>query len=187
MLIRIETRAGHGGGKPTSKRIDEVTDHWAFLVKNLGMKLPGQFRQAVELELPRSHSMSNIHGEERKIDRRTCLQGVVGAAVGLVASQRLAVGSPKCRQRRGSAARGQEIRDPLTLEQSLRLAGQNLLGILDPDDNYLPYWELTVQPDYRRLWESGGRPTISAAGWMRCCGWRKRSGLKSPRWSRRRW
>jgi prolyl oligopeptidase len=39
VLIRIETRAGHGGGKPTSKRIAEVTDLWAFLVKSLGMKL----------------------------------------------------------------------------------------------------------------------------------------------------
>lgn len=37
ILIRIETRAGHGAGKPTSKVIDEVTDEWAFLVKTLGM------------------------------------------------------------------------------------------------------------------------------------------------------
>jgi prolyl oligopeptidase len=40
VLIRIETRAGHGAGKPTSKRIAETADLWAFLVKNLGMKLP---------------------------------------------------------------------------------------------------------------------------------------------------
>ena len=39
-LIRIETRAGHGAGKPTSKVIEEVADKWAFLVKNLGMQLP---------------------------------------------------------------------------------------------------------------------------------------------------
>ncbi len=39
VLIRIETRAGHGGGKPTGKRIAEVTDLWAFLVRNLGIKL----------------------------------------------------------------------------------------------------------------------------------------------------
>jgi prolyl oligopeptidase len=37
VLIRIETRAGHGGGKPTSKIIEEVTDEFAFLVKNLQM------------------------------------------------------------------------------------------------------------------------------------------------------
>jgi prolyl oligopeptidase len=42
ILIRIETRAGHGGGKPTAKQIDETADEWAFLVKNLKMHLsPG--------------------------------------------------------------------------------------------------------------------------------------------------
>jgi len=40
VLIRIETRAGHGAGKPTSKVIEETTDQWAFLVKSLQMKLP---------------------------------------------------------------------------------------------------------------------------------------------------
>jgi prolyl oligopeptidase len=43
VLIRIETRAGHGGGKPTAKVIEEVTDQLAFLVKNLSMKLPKGF------------------------------------------------------------------------------------------------------------------------------------------------
>ena len=38
VLIRIETRAGHGGGKPTSKLIEEATDQWAFLVKELGVQ-----------------------------------------------------------------------------------------------------------------------------------------------------
>lgn len=37
VLIRIETRAGHGAGKPTAKIIEEVSDKWAFLVKNLKM------------------------------------------------------------------------------------------------------------------------------------------------------
>lgn len=36
VLARIETRAGHGAGKPTSKVIEEVADEWAFLVKHLG-------------------------------------------------------------------------------------------------------------------------------------------------------
>ena len=36
VLIRIETRAGHGAGKPTSKLIDEATDQLAFLAKTLG-------------------------------------------------------------------------------------------------------------------------------------------------------
>jgi prolyl oligopeptidase len=39
VLIRIETSAGHGAGKPTAKRIEEMADQWAFLVKNLQMKL----------------------------------------------------------------------------------------------------------------------------------------------------
>ena len=34
-LIRIETRAGHGAGKPTAKQIEEATDELAFLVKVL--------------------------------------------------------------------------------------------------------------------------------------------------------
>jgi len=37
ILIRIETRAGHGAGKPTAKIIEELTDQWAFLVKSLRM------------------------------------------------------------------------------------------------------------------------------------------------------
>ena len=36
-LIRIETKAGHGAGKPTSKMIEEAADKWAFLVKTLGL------------------------------------------------------------------------------------------------------------------------------------------------------
>lgn len=34
-LLRVETRAGHGAGKPTSLRIDEVADIYAFLFDNL--------------------------------------------------------------------------------------------------------------------------------------------------------
>ncbi len=39
-LIRIETRAGHGAGKPTSKLIEEAADKWAFLLKELNMEAP---------------------------------------------------------------------------------------------------------------------------------------------------
>ncbi|MDX2038053.1 MAG: prolyl oligopeptidase family serine peptidase [Isosphaeraceae bacterium] len=35
VLIRIETKAGHGAGKPTSKSIEEAADRWAFLSKVL--------------------------------------------------------------------------------------------------------------------------------------------------------
>jgi prolyl oligopeptidase len=38
VLIRVETKAGHGAGKPISKTIDEISDEWSFLVKSLGMK-----------------------------------------------------------------------------------------------------------------------------------------------------
>ena len=36
-LIRIETRAGHGSGKPTDKIIEEAADLWAFSAKFTGM------------------------------------------------------------------------------------------------------------------------------------------------------
>jgi prolyl oligopeptidase len=39
-LIRIETKAGHGAGKPTAKRIEETADVFAFLVKNLKINFP---------------------------------------------------------------------------------------------------------------------------------------------------
>jgi prolyl oligopeptidase len=35
ILIRIETRAGHGAGTPTSKRIEEYADIYAFLSESL--------------------------------------------------------------------------------------------------------------------------------------------------------
>jgi prolyl oligopeptidase len=38
VLIRIETRAGHGSGTPTTKQIEQVADLWAFLAANLGME-----------------------------------------------------------------------------------------------------------------------------------------------------
>ncbi len=38
ILVRIETKAGHGAGKPTSKQIDEAADRFAFLVRELRMK-----------------------------------------------------------------------------------------------------------------------------------------------------
>ncbi|HEX8288136.1 MAG TPA: prolyl oligopeptidase family serine peptidase [Pyrinomonadaceae bacterium] len=37
VLIRIETKAGHGAGKPTAKIIEEQADIYGFLMKNLGM------------------------------------------------------------------------------------------------------------------------------------------------------
>ena len=37
ILIRIDSKAGHGAGKPTSKRIDEAADMYAFLFQNIGV------------------------------------------------------------------------------------------------------------------------------------------------------
>jgi prolyl oligopeptidase len=37
VIIRIDTKAGHGAGKPTTKQIEEVADRWGFLVKALKM------------------------------------------------------------------------------------------------------------------------------------------------------
>jgi prolyl oligopeptidase len=41
VLIRIETKAGHGAGKPTAKQIEELADELAFLVKTLGIQKAG--------------------------------------------------------------------------------------------------------------------------------------------------
>ncbi|HEY1952023.1 MAG TPA: prolyl oligopeptidase family serine peptidase [Gemmatimonadaceae bacterium] len=38
VLVRIETKAGHGAGKPTTKLIDETADRFAFLVRELHMR-----------------------------------------------------------------------------------------------------------------------------------------------------
>lgn len=43
ILIRIDTRAGHGAGKPTAMLIEEAADIDAFLIRSLGMTLPGDF------------------------------------------------------------------------------------------------------------------------------------------------
>ncbi|MFI5220280.1 MAG: prolyl oligopeptidase family protein [Bacteroidia bacterium] len=41
VLVRIDVKAGHGGGKPVSKQIDETADVLAFTFFNLGMQMPG--------------------------------------------------------------------------------------------------------------------------------------------------
>jgi prolyl oligopeptidase len=38
VLIRIETNAGHGAGKPTDKAIEEVADKWAFMLYQMGIE-----------------------------------------------------------------------------------------------------------------------------------------------------
>ncbi|NER05703.1 MAG: S9 family peptidase [Okeania sp. SIO3C4] len=43
VLIRIETKAGHGAGKPTTKIIEEITDEFAFLLRNFEIELSENF------------------------------------------------------------------------------------------------------------------------------------------------
>ncbi|HKU14316.1 MAG TPA: prolyl oligopeptidase family serine peptidase [Steroidobacteraceae bacterium] len=38
VLLRVETRAGHGAGKPVWMQIEDYADQWAFLVKTLHME-----------------------------------------------------------------------------------------------------------------------------------------------------
>ncbi|MCB9566428.1 MAG: S9 family peptidase [Myxococcales bacterium] len=58
VMIRIETKAGHGAGKPTSKKIEEAADLWAFAAANLGMEFsaPGEAAAPVAAEAEASAS-----------------------------------------------------------------------------------------------------------------------------------
>lgn len=47
VLIRIETRAGHGSGSPTEMVIEDYADRWAFLIRNLGMRLPEGYGESL--------------------------------------------------------------------------------------------------------------------------------------------
>ncbi len=38
ILLRVDTKAGHGAGKPTSKQIEEAADIYSFLFKTMGLK-----------------------------------------------------------------------------------------------------------------------------------------------------
>jgi prolyl oligopeptidase len=40
VLLRVETKAGHGAGKPTAKLIEEIADRYAFLIEALGIEMP---------------------------------------------------------------------------------------------------------------------------------------------------
>ncbi len=39
ILLRVETRAGHGASKPTWMRIEDYADQWAFAAEHLGMEM----------------------------------------------------------------------------------------------------------------------------------------------------
>jgi prolyl oligopeptidase len=42
VLLRLETEAGHGAGKPVSKLVEELTDSWTFVVNELGVVVPAR-------------------------------------------------------------------------------------------------------------------------------------------------
>ncbi|MBI4929862.1 MAG: S9 family peptidase [Bacteroidetes bacterium] len=48
ILLRIDSKAGHGAGKPTSKQIEEWADIWSFVFYNLGMELGSRKNGIVE-------------------------------------------------------------------------------------------------------------------------------------------
>jgi prolyl oligopeptidase len=39
ILLRLESKAGHGAGKPLAKLVDELTDSWSFVFHELGVRL----------------------------------------------------------------------------------------------------------------------------------------------------
>jgi prolyl oligopeptidase len=53
VLIRIETRAGHGAGRPTSLALEEAADQLAFLVRNLHLQLPPSFVRETSADAPK--------------------------------------------------------------------------------------------------------------------------------------
>lgn len=50
MLVRIESRAGHGVGKPAWKQADEAADIWAFVFWQLGMDAWQQVEMSIGRE-----------------------------------------------------------------------------------------------------------------------------------------
>ncbi|ABZ76252.1 Prolyl oligopeptidase [Shewanella halifaxensis HAW-EB4] len=45
VIMRIESKAGHGAGKPTSMKIDEFADIYSFLWHNFGLQVPAKIGQ----------------------------------------------------------------------------------------------------------------------------------------------
>ena len=62
VLIRIEKRAGHGRGTPISKRIEQVADQYAFLVRALGMETEEEL--GVEKEGENTNDTENVEADQ---------------------------------------------------------------------------------------------------------------------------
>ena len=52
-MLRVDTKSGHGSGKPTSKTIEEITDVYSFLVRSLNL----EYKKGRTTDVLRSHSM----------------------------------------------------------------------------------------------------------------------------------
>jgi len=62
ILLRTETRAGHGAGKPLSKQIDEAADVYGFLIWQLGLEMK---RDLAPEPYPESGSNATKAGGDR--------------------------------------------------------------------------------------------------------------------------
>jgi prolyl oligopeptidase len=40
VLIRVETRAGHGAGRSLTKTVEQYADQWAFVARFTGLEVP---------------------------------------------------------------------------------------------------------------------------------------------------
>ena len=70
VLLRIETRAGHGVGKPAWKQADEVADVWAFVFWQLGMRFPAGRNEPMSDAFEPTHSARRIRSRRGAAGRR---------------------------------------------------------------------------------------------------------------------
>ena len=87
------------------------------------------------------------------MDRRNCLKSVLGFSLGSLGLARVygdqtSGGSSSTVSAAGPAGLSQPHK-LLTIRESIELAGQNLLLNVDPDQDFLPYWEMRVTHDYK--------------------------------------
>jgi prolyl oligopeptidase len=123
VLIRIETKAGHGAGTALTKVIDETADEIAFLVKMLGMEPVGdggaEAGQALASPRVRSSSIklnrcaTSIWSTRRRRSRSACGRAILDEYVG----QSHILGPGKLLRRAIEA-------DPTLLDHPLRSAGR---------------------------------------------------------------
>jgi prolyl oligopeptidase len=82
VLIRIETNAGHGAGKPTSKQIDEAADVWSFVMQNLDMSLAGD-----EKMVTKDGDKGGDKSDGKSVDKNTEVKGSGAKGTGTTGSK----------------------------------------------------------------------------------------------------